>query len=67
MLILSRKENEELVIDRKVRVRLLKIGRGRVSLGIVAPQEVKIYRAELLATQSSDGLESHEFEMVKPP
>ena len=47
MLILSRKVNEELVIDRRIRVRLLRTGRGRVRLGIQAPREVEITRAEL--------------------
>ena len=47
MLVLSRKVNEELVIDRQIRVRLLGASRGRVRLGIEAPREVDIKRAEL--------------------
>lgn len=54
MLVLSRKENEEVVIDRRIRVKLVKLGRGRVSLGISAPPEVDIHRAELLTNDSQD-------------
>lgn len=47
MLVLSRKVNEELVIDRRIRVRLLGASRGRVRLGIEAPRGVDVKRAEL--------------------
>ena len=60
MLVLSRKENEEVVIDRRIRVKLVKLGRGRVSLGISAPPEVDIHRAELLASDSQGALGMHE-------
>ncbi len=60
MLVLSRKENEEVVIDRRIRVKLVKLGRGRVSLGISAPPEVDIRRAELLMNDSQGPLEMHE-------
>jgi len=60
MLVLSRKENEEVVIDRRIRVKLVKLGRGRVSLGISAPPEVDIHRAELLTDDSRGPLQMHE-------
>ena len=47
MLVLSRKIDQEVVIDRRIRVRLLRLGRGRVRLGIEAPRGVDIRRAEL--------------------
>jgi carbon storage regulator len=52
MLVLSRKLNEEIVIGRSIRVRLLKAGRGRVSLGVSAPKETPVHRAELIETES---------------
>lgn len=48
MLVLSRKLNEEIVIDGTIRVRLLKAGRGRVRLGVSAPRETSVQRAELI-------------------
>ena len=52
MLVLSRKLNEEIVIDRNIRVRLLKTGRGRVRLGVSAPRETPVQRAELTPANS---------------
>ncbi|NLY02125.1 MAG: carbon storage regulator [Rhodopirellula sp.] len=47
MLVLSRKVNEEIVIGDDIRVRLVKIGGGRVRLGITAPPNLNVRRAEL--------------------
>jgi len=48
MLVLSRRENEEVVIGGKIRVTVVKLGRGRARLGISAPREIDICRAELV-------------------
>ena len=47
MLILSRKPGQSLVIDGKIRVRVLEIEGGRVRLGVDAPPEVEIHREEV--------------------
>jgi carbon storage regulator CsrA len=47
MLVLSRKVGEKLVIDGNITVEVVKIQGNRVSLGIVAPTDVKILRGEL--------------------
>jgi len=54
MLVLSRKLNEEIVIDRTIRVRLLKAGRGRVRLGVTAPRGTPVRRAELMPADSPE-------------
>jgi carbon storage regulator len=54
MLVLSRELNEEIVIDRTIRVRLLKTGRGRVRLGVSAPRDTPVQRAELVANASPE-------------
>jgi carbon storage regulator len=48
MLVLSRKENEEIVVEDDIRIKLIGIRGNVVQLGIEAPQEVAIVRSELL-------------------
>ncbi|MGD9853742.1 MAG: carbon storage regulator [Planctomycetaceae bacterium] len=46
MLILSRRCNEEIVIDDQVYVKVLSTSGGKVKVGIVAPPDVPIRRSE---------------------
>ena len=52
MLILSRKVGDKLVIDGNITVEVVKISGNRISLGIVAPSNVKILRGELTEPQT---------------
>lgn len=56
MLVLSRKLNEELVIDGKIRIRVVHVGEGKVRIGIDAPAAVGIRRGEL-ADRAASSLE----------
>jgi carbon storage regulator len=47
MLVLSRKEGERLVIGDNITLIVSKIAGNRVTVGIEAPADVKIYRGEL--------------------
>ncbi len=47
MLILSRKQNESIVIDGQISIKVLSVKGNTIRLGISAPDEVKILRAEL--------------------
>lgn len=48
MLVLSRRTDQDILIpDRNIIIRVLKIRGSRVSLGIEAPDSVKILRAEV--------------------
>ncbi len=47
MLVLSRKVGEELVIGDNVRVVVFRVTGNRVTLGIEAPNDVRIVRVEL--------------------
>ena len=48
MLVLSRRKNESVVIDGRIKVTVLEIRGGHVKLGLEAPQDVPICRSELL-------------------
>lgn len=47
MLVLSRKPNEEIVVGDNIRITVVQIAGGRVKLGVSAPQEVPVHRAEV--------------------
>ena len=47
MLVLSRKENERLMIGEKIVVTIVQVSGGKVRLGIEAPADVSIRREEL--------------------
>ena len=47
MLVLSRKLNEEILIDGGIRVKVLEINGNRIRLGIVAPPQVTVLRNEV--------------------
>jgi len=47
MLILSRKLNESIVIDGKIIVKILRIERDTVKIGIQAPAELPVHRQEV--------------------
>ena len=47
MLVLSRKRGEAIVIDGGIKITILAVDGDRVKLGIVAPLEVPVHRAEV--------------------
>ncbi len=51
MLVLSRKVGEKLVIDGNITVEVVKIQGNRITLGLVAPANIKILRGELTEKQ----------------
>jgi carbon storage regulator len=56
MLVLSRKVEAAILIDGRIRVRVLGIRGNQVRLGIEAPPEVKIVREELVAADAAAGV-----------
>ncbi len=52
MLVLSRKVGEKLVIDGNITVEVVRIQGNRITLGLVAPPDVKILRVELNQKQA---------------
>ena len=47
MLVLSRKNHDTIVIDQRIRIKVLGIRSDRIRLGIEAPDDVAILRGEL--------------------
>ena len=50
MLVLSRHENEAIVIDGQIKVTVVEIRGDKIRLGIEAPKEVAVWREELVAS-----------------
>lgn len=50
VLVVSRKAGESIVIDGKITVKIVSAGSDKVTVGIDAPREVSILRAELFET-----------------
>ena len=47
MLVLARKQNQNIIIDGKIIIRVLRVGRDVVKLGIEAPLSVPVHREEV--------------------
>ncbi|HNX98516.1 MAG TPA: carbon storage regulator CsrA [Candidatus Aminicenantes bacterium] len=47
MLVLTRKLNESIVIGNHIEIKVLKVGRNLVEIGISAPKELSIFRQEV--------------------
>jgi carbon storage regulator len=66
MLVLSRKKSESLQIDAEIQVTVISISKGRVKLGISAPDHVRIIRHELTgcSPDASDDAPMHRLPML---
>ena len=53
MLVLTRKTGEELVIGDNIRITINKVAGNRVTVGVSAPDDVRIIRGELQAIVES--------------
>ena len=58
MLVLTRKQGESIVVGNQIRVKVVEISPGVVRLGIEAPREVSIVRAELHREVEGENLRS---------
>ncbi|MCR4941736.1 MAG: carbon storage regulator CsrA [Campylobacter sp.] len=59
MLILSRKENEEILLGKDIKVVVVGINKGIVKLGIDAPKNVMVLRSELADEIKAKNAESN--------
>ena len=51
MLVLSRKEGEQIIIGTNITVTVLKVQGNRITIGVEAPQEVPIVRGEIFTVE----------------
>lgn len=58
MLILSRKENESIIIDDNIEIKVLEIEEGKVKLGIDAPKDIDIFRKEIYLSIEEENIEA---------
>ena len=49
MLILTRKKNEEIIINNNIKITIIESSNDHVKIGIEAPSDIKIFRKELYA------------------
>ena len=47
VLVLSRKKNQQLLIDENIVITIVEINRDRVKIGIDAPKNIHVYRKEI--------------------
>ena len=47
MLVITRKADERIVIGDGIEIRVLRVGRDGVRIGVTAPPDVPVYRSEL--------------------
>jgi carbon storage regulator len=59
MLILTRKIDQAIIIRENILVRILGIDQGRVKIGISAPEEVLIFREEVIGTKEDGHWKPH--------
>ncbi|EAL0550549.1 TPA: carbon storage regulator CsrA [Campylobacter jejuni] len=58
MLILSRKENESIIIGEGIEIKVVQIGKGYAKIGIEAPKSLMILRKELVQQVKDENLHS---------
>lgn len=58
MLILSRKQDESIIIDGNIEIKVLEIDEGKVRLGIEAPKDIDIFRKELYLSIQEENIEA---------
>jgi carbon storage regulator len=54
MLVLSRKENESIVIDGRIKITVVRINGDKIRLGIEAPMDVAVWREELVLDSAQE-------------
>ncbi len=64
MLVLTRKVGEEILIGDRIRLKVMEVSGSKVRLGIEAPQDLRIYREEVLAKVKSENRSAAEWDLT---
>lgn len=59
MLVLSRKANQEIVIDDRIIVKIVKVTAGKIKIGITAPENIPVVRLDSVKAEKN-GVNPHE-------
>ncbi|NLI30699.1 MAG: carbon storage regulator CsrA [Nitrospiraceae bacterium] len=65
MLVLTRKADQTIAIGDEIKIRILEIGNGYVKLGIDAPRDMPIHRAELYEKLKQLNVEAAKLDMER--
>ena len=66
MLVLTRKVNQSITLGQNIRIAILSVEGDRVSIGIDAPQDVRIFRSELIEDTMNTNKESQDSVYFSP-
>lgn len=66
MLVLSRKKNESIVIDDRIKIVVVEIRGDKVRLGVEAPKEVPVHRQEVYDAIKRSAMETQAMEIDAP-
>ena len=58
MLVLTRKENESIMIGDNVEVKVLEVKENQVRIGVVAPREITVHRMEVYLAIQRENIEA---------
>ena len=64
MLVLTRKANQSITLGDNIKLTVLSIENDRVSIGIDAPREIRVFRSELLEGTRTSNVESFTSQLV---
>jgi carbon storage regulator len=56
MLVLTRKKGEKILVGENIGVEVLDIGQGKVKIGIVAPNDVRVDRQEIAERRKGEAV-----------
>ena len=59
MLVLSRDEGQSITIGDDIEITIIRSKEGQVRIGIEAPQDIQIWRSEVLEREADDAALSH--------
>ena len=59
MLILTRKENESILVGNDIEIRITDIQQDRVKVGITAPKYIMVYRKEIVSEATNTDIQDY--------